>query len=292
MGLRWRARSPALLAALAGILILSLLPQVVAAQGGIAVFTGRVTIDGAPAPAGTVVRLALQSSGAELGLGRTGNGGLDPDQYRIDVQQSAVAPGAVVEFSLVDPATGAVRPTLERPTAVNRANFVITTDLNFTLGAVTPTPRPAATATPVPTPTPTAVPTATPTPTATPVPPTATPTPTPTPFPTSTPFPTAVPTSTPPPTATPAPEPTATPVPAATPVPPTPTPEPTATAAPPTATPVPPAPTAAPTAAPEPSGGGCTAPLHSGGAPLDAGWIIIGAAVPGLALFGWRNRRR
>jgi len=110
------------------------LPQVVSAQGGIAVFTGRVTIDGAPAPVGTVVLLALQSSGEQLGQGRTGNGGLDPDQYRIDVQQSAVAPGAIVEFSLIDPATGAVRPTLERPTAMNRANFVITTDLSFTLG--------------------------------------------------------------------------------------------------------------------------------------------------------------
>ena len=288
MGQRWRA----LLLVLAALLAVGLLPTLVSAQGGIAVFTGRVTIDGAPAPAGTVVRLTLQSSGAQLGLGRTGNGGLAPDQYRIDVQQSEVAPGAVVEFALVDPATGAVRPTLERPTATNRANFVITTNLSFTLGAATPTPRPVATATPVPTPTPTAVPTATPTPTPTPIPPTATPTPTPTPFPTSTPFPTAVPTPTPEPTATPEPAPTSTPVPTATPVPPTATPEPTATAVPPTATSSPPTSTPAPAATPEPSGGGCTAPLHSGGAPLDAGWIIIGAAVPGLALFGWRNRRR
>ena len=289
MGLRWRALSLARLAALAGLLVVILLPQVASAQGGIAVFTGRVTIDGAPAPAGTVVQLALQSSGERLGLGRTGNAGLDSDQYRIDVQQSAVAPGAIVEFSLIDPATGAVRPTLEKPTAMNRANFVITTDLSFTLGAETPTPRPVATATPVPTPTPTAVPTATPTPTATPIPPTATPTPTPTPFPTSTPFPTAVPTPTPPPKATPAPEPTATPAPATTPVPPTATPDPTATSVPPTATSIPPAPTAAPTATPEAGGG------DDGGSSLGVVWIviaIIAAAAVGLAVFVWRNRRR
>ena len=224
MYLRWIA----LLVVLLALVALGIAPALVSAQGGVAVFTGRITIDDAPAPAGTVVQLTLQSSGERLGLSHTGSGGLAPNQYRIDVQASAVGgPGAIVELSLIDGATGDVRPTAEKPTAMYRANFVITTNLSFTLSAPA-TPTATAAPTPTATPVPTAAPVPTPTtaPTATAVP-TATPAPTATRIPTSTAFPTAVP-----PTATTAPEPTAIPptrAPTATPVPPTVTPTPTPT---------------------------------------------------------------
>ncbi len=52
---------------------------------GVNVITGRVTVNGAPAPAMTVVQVSLED-GTLLGSGATGAGGLDDDQYRIDVQ--------------------------------------------------------------------------------------------------------------------------------------------------------------------------------------------------------------
>ncbi len=187
----------ALLCAIAMIVALSCAPVLVSAQGGASVFTGRVTIDGAPAPANTRVQLSLQATGALVGESLTGSSGLAADQYRIDVQSTGVQPNATLEFSL----EGVV--TTEKPTATFVANFVIITQLDFISGTPTPVP----TATPVP-------------PTATAVPPTATPTVVP-------PTATAVPS-----TATPAPPPTASP----SPIPPTASPMPTATA-PPAATP-------------------------------------------------------
>ncbi len=221
---------------------LSVIPSVVLAQGGTTVFTGRVTVDGAQVPAGTRVQLSLQSTGEPLGESSTGTSGLDANQYRIDVQVGDIKPNASVEFSVV----GIV--TEQKPTAVFLANFVVTTQLDFTTETSTPTPLP-------PTPTPTTVP-----PTATPPPPTATPSPVP---------PTATPTLAPP-TTTPIPTPTPTPVAM------------TATVAPTTG------PTSTPVPENVGSGGGCNAPLNPADAPLDAGWILIAMIAPGLAMLRWR----
>ena len=101
----------ALLCAIAMIVALSCAPVLVSAQGGASVFTGRVTIDGAPAPANTRVQLSLQATGALVGESLTGSSGLAADQYRIDVQSTGVQPNATLEFSL----EGVV--TTEKPTA-------------------------------------------------------------------------------------------------------------------------------------------------------------------------------
>ncbi len=122
-----------------------------AAQGGVTVLTGTVTIDGAPAPQFTVVQAAL-ADGTIVGTSATGLSGLSAGQYRIDVQASPAMDGQQVTFS-VQGAT--VSPAV---TAILRPNRVIPVDIAAMTGA------PVATATPQPTVTP--GPTATPRPTA------------------------------------------------------------------------------------------------------------------------------
>lgn len=236
----------------------------VASAQGVTVFTGRVTISGAAAPAGTTVNISIQG-GAVIGTGKTGDPalGLAADQYRIDIQATPQLEGQTV----VVEAAGKTHPT--PAVATFRANRL------FTLN-VAATTAPSATAT---------APAASPT--ATSVPPTATPTPPPTATPT--PPPTATPTAIPPtatavpPTATRVP-PTATSAPTA-----TATVAPTATTGPPTATPtrVPLTPTPA-----KKGGGGCSAPLGALDPTIDAGWIVLGLVIPGAALGKLRRRSR
>jgi len=96
---------------------LALLAATAVAQG-VTVFTGSVTIDGAPAPAETTVNVTLQSSGAVIGTGTTGGAGFAVNQYRIDIQATGALEGQTV--NLVVP--GTLQAT--QATAVFNANVV------------------------------------------------------------------------------------------------------------------------------------------------------------------------
>jgi hypothetical protein len=177
--------------------VVGLLTSVASAQQGVAVFTGLVRIDGANAPAGTVVIIRLQRDNREIGRAPTGAAtGSEPNRYRIDIQGSAEFEGQTVVYEVE---TKYLNPPITQTFMVNR---VITQDLNAT--ATPPPPPPTATAPPAATPT-TAPPTATP-----PPPPTPTAAATSTPLPTATTVApaTAVPTATRP-AATPTTPPTA-----------------------------------------------------------------------------------
>ena len=243
------------IALVAVLIAVGVLTSVATAQQGVTIFTGTVSIDGAPAPSGTSVIISLED-GTQIAATTTGQAGLNSNQYRFDLQVDPALNGRVVVISVPN--------TAQPATATFVANRVIVVNVNASTPVATATPVPTATPAPTPTPRPTAtsVPTATPVPTSTPLPTaTATSAPTATPVPTSTPLPTATATSAP--TATPVPTPT---LPAA------------------TATPV-----------EEEGGGGCNAPLHSPDAPLDAGWVVLGLAAPGAAFLRfrhWRKRRR
>lgn len=176
---------------LAALIMVAILPGLVAAQGA-TVITGFVTINGAPAPAGTTVTVALASApNTVLGTGTTGVNGLAANQYRVDISVTDNSlEGKPIRISAASVFATATFETNHR-LDVNLSQAVPTaTPVPPTATPVppTPTPQPPATATPVPptpTPVPTATavpPTATPVPTTTAVPPTATavpPTPTP-----------------------------------------------------------------------------------------------------------------
>ncbi|MCH8195785.1 MAG: hypothetical protein IIB12_06885, partial [Chloroflexi bacterium] len=87
---------------------LGLLATTVSAQGGVTVFFGDVTIDGAAAPAGTQVEIVLPD-GTVIGTSTTGAGGLAPDQYRVDIQANASFIGQTVSIRVVgsDPGSAA-----------------------------------------------------------------------------------------------------------------------------------------------------------------------------------------
>ncbi|MGA9350941.1 MAG: hypothetical protein WBW48_19350 [Anaerolineae bacterium] len=161
---------------------------------------GTVQVNGADAPAGTVVE-AVSPRGDVVGCAEVS----DPGHY-----------GAMYiygEEKLADPPVPGMR---DGETVTFRVNSVVATaspvlvwhndltshEVALTASGATPTNTPAATPTPTDTPTPTPTPTATPTPTHTPM---ATPTSTltPTGTPTITPTPTETPTITPTPTSTP-----------------------------------------------------------------------------------------
>ncbi len=133
-------------------------PRPTARQGasqGVAVLTGTVTIDGAPAPQSTVVQAAL-ADGTIVGTSATGLPGFSAGQYRIDVQVSPAVDGQQLTFSvqgaLVSPAV----------TATLRSHRVVLVDIAASTGApvatATATPRPTATPQPTVTPEPTAAP--------------------------------------------------------------------------------------------------------------------------------------
>ena len=117
----------------------------------VTVIHGRVTIDDAPAPAGTEVNVVAQD-GTVVGAGVTGTGGLDPDQYRVDIQSTSNLEGQTV--SLVLPGF----EQREQAVAVFAANRAREVDIQASTPGATPTP------TAPPSPTPTSTPTPTPTP--------------------------------------------------------------------------------------------------------------------------------
>ncbi|KPK21641.1 MAG: hypothetical protein AMJ76_02085, partial [Dehalococcoidia bacterium SM23_28_1] len=116
-------------------------------------YTGTVTIDGAPAPDGTIIA-ALDSEGAEWGSVSTSAG-----SYVIDVPESMPAtapcfPGGTISFTCDG--------TTANETSADATGPPPKT-LNLTCGAPAVTPTPTATVEPTPTPTVTVEPTPTPT---------------------------------------------------------------------------------------------------------------------------------
>ena len=83
---------------LAGMLALALFAAVASAQG-VTVFTGTVNLDGADAPSGTVVNVALQD-GTVVGTGTAGSGDLAAGQYRIDIQSPTALENQTVNINV------------------------------------------------------------------------------------------------------------------------------------------------------------------------------------------------
>ena len=230
------------------------------------IYSGAITVGGAPAPDGlsVVARIAIQGFEDYQSLPRKTQGG----QYKnlIVGPPSTLYRHRVVTFHIIA-VEGTVTAHLGPAglTAAEQTTFTVIDKqvidgYNLSFPAIPPAP------------TPTPGPTATPTPTPTPAPsPTPTPTPEPTPTPTPTPEPTATPTPTPEPTATPTPSPTPAPI--------------IVTATP---TPEPPAPAA--TATPEPEDD--TPGTCRQGSPPDAYALLAAAALLGLVWTAKTRRRR
>ena len=100
----------------------------VASAQGVTVITGAVTIDGVPAPAGTLVRISLaDGTGTEIAIATTGTTGLMAHQYRADVVSSSAWEGqTVIVQALVD---GALSPSTGPPAATFAANRVLLLDI-------------------------------------------------------------------------------------------------------------------------------------------------------------------
>ncbi len=97
-----------------------------ASAQGVTVITGAVTIDGAPAPAGTLVRISL-ADGTEIASATTGTNGLMAHQYRADLEANSAWEGrTIVVQALVD---GALSPSTGPPTATFAANRVLSVDI-------------------------------------------------------------------------------------------------------------------------------------------------------------------
>ncbi len=133
------------------------------AQESPTIFTGFVTIDGAPAPEETVIVIMLDD-GKLLDVAFTGLGNLDSNQYRLEVEYSPDLENRTVLILFRDRRISQIEPIA----VIFKANATIEADLaGISVGQVlTPTP----TMTPIPTIIPTVTPSATPTaiPTATP----------------------------------------------------------------------------------------------------------------------------
>ena len=106
---------------------LALAVAVVSAQG-VTVFTGTVTIDGQPAPAGTQVSVTLQD-GTVVGSGFTGSSGLDADQYRIDIQATASLAGQTVNVIVAGASQAAQATEVFSAGRVFSVNVVATASL-------------------------------------------------------------------------------------------------------------------------------------------------------------------
>ena len=105
---------------------------------GVTVITGRITNDDQPAPEGTTVQAALLD-GTIIGAGVSGASGLDPDQYRIDIQAAAALEAQT--FTVVAVIDGQASPPTGAPTATFVANRVLTVDISAqTPPAATPAP--------------------------------------------------------------------------------------------------------------------------------------------------------
>ena len=134
-----------LLAILASVVLILTLPSIASAQQPPQSFVGTASIDGAPAPEGTVV--AAWVAGAEAASTTAGGGGA----YSLLVDEVEDSfPGETVTFTIGGNAAG--QSAAWTPGAFS--------ELDLTASSVPPTPtatpRPPATATPVPTPVPAA----------------------------------------------------------------------------------------------------------------------------------------
>ena len=95
-----------------------------------------MTVDGAPAPRGTLVRVALDDGGL-FGETRTGAGDLRPDEYRFVTESSRTLEGRTVLVSLPQMDHGS-------PAKVRfRSDVVLRVDLEGWTVAPTPTPMPS-----------------------------------------------------------------------------------------------------------------------------------------------------
>ena len=94
--------------------------------------TGRVTLDGQPAPSGTLVR-ALDEGGVVIGETRTGRDGLAPDQYRLDVSLESSSPriGSTLSLQALT-STGTWSPPSGVETVQLARNTVLTRDIAAT----------------------------------------------------------------------------------------------------------------------------------------------------------------
>ena len=105
----------------------SALTPLVSAQG-VTVVTGKVTSDGNPIGAGTVVQVMLQD-GTVIGVGFTGNQGFDSNQYRIDIQSTPSLQGQVIFARAV--VGGIAKPEANPSGAVFTAGQVLTINVPF-----------------------------------------------------------------------------------------------------------------------------------------------------------------
>jgi hypothetical protein len=105
----------------------------VSAQPFETIITGAVFLDGAPAREGTRVRIAWVE-GAEIEIASTGEGGLPPNEYRIEPTFSSAFNFRPIELSLPDV------PQVEPVTVLYYSGTIITASIVGRTTTVTPTP--------------------------------------------------------------------------------------------------------------------------------------------------------
>ncbi|MBM4406202.1 MAG: hypothetical protein FJ039_08495, partial [Chloroflexi bacterium] len=127
------------------LLLVLALPATALAQGGVTVVTGNVTLDGAPAPAGTSVRI---SRGATVVITvQTGAAsGSTSDFYRADITASGDLEGQVLTVQVV--VNGVASPATGAPTFTFAGNRVFTVNVTVTSAPPPPAAPAAITLTP------------------------------------------------------------------------------------------------------------------------------------------------
>lgn len=125
-----------------------LLPATVSAQGGVTVIFGHVTIDGAPAPAGTNVRVSRGATivtTVQTGVAQ----GSAVNFYRADINATGDLENQTLTIQAI--VNGNPSPASNPPSVVFKGNLALNVDVAAVSGPpATPTPVP--TATPVPPP--------------------------------------------------------------------------------------------------------------------------------------------
>ena len=108
-----------------------------ASAQGVTVFTGRVTTDGNPISAGTLIQVSLQD-GTVTGQGFTGVQGFGVNEYRIDIQATPSLQGQIVFIQAV--VAGTPKPETSPPSAFFVGGQVLTVNVSISSvpGAVTP----------------------------------------------------------------------------------------------------------------------------------------------------------